>query len=140
MGTVVITGASLTRNGPVLVGFEARNRAGKPDRSNRDASSQCPGDLHMSAKLTLAALAAILTVVSLQGPASARGVSPTANDLRSDPAFSHLQGSRALGSINVGATLGRASNNVMFGGRSVGRDPDANVRFQLMRDQARDRL
>ena len=37
MGTVVITGASLprklTRNGPVLVGLEARNRAGKSDRA-----------------------------------------------------------------------------------------------------------
>jgi hypothetical protein len=84
----------------------------------------------MSAKLTLAALAAVLTVVSVQGSASARGVSPTANDLRSDPTFSRLQG----------AWLGRAPNSVMFGGRTIGRDPDPNVRFQLMRDQARDRL
>jgi hypothetical protein len=84
----------------------------------------------MSAKLTLAALAALLIVVSAQGPASARGVSPTANDLRSDPAFSRLQG----------ASVGRAPNNVVFGGRTIGRDPDPNVRFQLMRDQARDRL
>jgi hypothetical protein len=94
----------------------------------------------MSAKLTLAALAAALTVIAIQGPVSARGVSPSANDLRSDPAFNHLQGSRAQGSINVGLSLGRAPSNVMFGGRSVGRDPDPNVRFQLMRDQARDRL
>jgi hypothetical protein len=84
----------------------------------------------MSAKLSLAALAAVLTVVSIQGPASARGVSPTANDLRSDPAFSRLQG----------VSLGRAANSVVFGGRTIGRDPDPNVRFQLMRDQARDRL
>jgi hypothetical protein len=84
----------------------------------------------MSAKLTLAALAAVLTVVSVQGSASARGVSPTANDLRSDPAFSRLQGT----------SLARAPNSVMFGGRTIGRDPDPNVRFQLMRDQARDRL
>jgi hypothetical protein len=90
----------------------------------------------MSAKLTLAAFAALLTVVSAQGPASARGVSPTANDLRSDPAFSRL----ARGSINIGPSLGRGPNNVMFGGRTIGRDPDPNVRFQLMRDQARDRL
>jgi hypothetical protein len=67
---------------------------------------------------------------SIQGPASARGVSPTANDLRSDPAFGRLQG----------ASLGRAPNSVVFGGRTIGRDPDPNVRFQLMRDQARDRL
>jgi hypothetical protein len=90
----------------------------------------------MSAKLTLAAIAAVLTVVAIQGPASARGVSPTANDLRSDPAFSRLQGSRALGSINIG----RPPSDVVFGGKSIGRDPDPNVRFQLMRDQARDRL
>jgi hypothetical protein len=92
----------------------------------------------MSAKLTLAALAAVLAVVAIQGPASARGVSPTAKDLRSDPAFSHAQGAR--GSINLGPSFGRAPSDVMFGGRSVGRDPDPNVRFQLMRDQARDRL
>jgi hypothetical protein len=84
----------------------------------------------MSAKLSLAALAAVLTVVSIQGPASARGVSPTANDLRSDPTFSHLQG----------PSLGHAPNSVVFGGRMIGRDPDPNVRFQLMRDPARDRL
>jgi hypothetical protein len=57
-------------------------------------------------------------------------VSPTANDLRSDPAFSRLQG----------ASLGRAPNSVVFGSRTIGRDPDPNVRFQLLRDQARDRL
>jgi hypothetical protein len=94
----------------------------------------------MSAKLTLAALAALLTVVAILGPASARGVSPTANDLRSDPTFNRLQGSRALGSINIGPSLGRALNNITFGGKTIGRDPDPNVRFQLMRDQARDRL
>ncbi len=92
----------------------------------------------MSAKLTLAALAALLTVVSIQGPAFARGVSPTAKDLRSDPAFSRLQGAR--GSINIGPSLSRGPNDVTFGGRIIGRDPDPNVRFQLMRDQARDRL
>lgn len=84
----------------------------------------------MSAKLSLAALAAVLTVASLQGPASARGVSPSANDLRSDPAFSRLQG----------ASLGRAPNSIAFGSRTIGRDPDPNIRFQLMRDPARDRL
>jgi hypothetical protein len=92
----------------------------------------------MSAKLTLAALATVLTVVSVQGPASARGVSPAASDMRSDPAFGRPQGAR--GSVNIGSSLGRAANDVTFGGRTMGRDPDPNVRFQLMRDQARDRL
>jgi hypothetical protein len=92
----------------------------------------------MSTKLTLAAFAALLAVVAIQGPASARGVSPNANDLRSDPTFSRLQ--RARGSINIGPSLGRAPNDVTFGGRSIGSDPDPNVRFQLLRDQARDRL
>jgi hypothetical protein len=94
----------------------------------------------MSAKLTLAALAAVLTVASIQGPAFARGVSPTANDLRSDPAFHGAQGARTFGSINNGPSFGRGPADVTFGGRSIGRDPDPNVRFQLMRDQARDRL
>jgi hypothetical protein len=94
----------------------------------------------MSAKFTLAALAAALTFVSIQGPAAARGVSPTGHDLRADPAFHGAQGSRALGSINAGPTFGRGPSDVSFGGRTIGRDPDPNVRFQLMRDQARDRL
>ena len=94
----------------------------------------------MSAQLTLAALAAVLTIASIQGPAFARGVSPTAHDLRSDPAFHGAQGSRALSSISAGQSFGRGPGEVMFGGRSIGRDPDPNVRFQLMRDQARDRL
>jgi hypothetical protein len=84
----------------------------------------------MSAKLTLAALAAVLTIVSVQGQAFARGVSPSASDLRSDPAFGRLQGT----------SLGRAPNSVEFGSRNIGRDPDPNVRFQLIRDPARDRL
>jgi hypothetical protein len=92
----------------------------------------------MSAKLTLAAFAALLAVVAIQGPASARGVSPNASDLRSDPTFSRPQGVRGL--INIGPSLGRGPNDVTYGGRGIGRDPDPNVRFQLMRDQARDRL
>jgi hypothetical protein len=80
----------------------------------------------MSAKLTLAALAAIVTVVSVQGPASARGISPTGND----PAFSRLQG----------PSLGQAPGNVMLGSRSLGRDPDPGVRFHLLRDKIIDRL
>jgi hypothetical protein len=94
----------------------------------------------MSAKLSLAAFAALLTVVAIQGPASARGVSPTANDLRSDPTFNRLQGSRALGAMSIGPSLGQAPYDVTRGGKAIGRDPDPNVRFQLMRDPVRDRL
>jgi len=94
----------------------------------------------MSAKFSLAALAAALTVFAIQGPAAARGVSPTGHDLRSDPAFRGAKGSRALGSLNIGSSSGRGPNDVKFGGTTIGRDPDPNVRFQLMRDQARDRL
>jgi hypothetical protein len=93
----------------------------------------------MSAKFTFAAFG-LLAVVAIQGPASARGVSPTANDLRSDPAFSRLQGTRALRSMSVGPSFGRTPGDVSFGGSTIGRDPDPNVRFQLLRDQARDRL
>ena len=94
----------------------------------------------MSAKLTLAALAAVLTLVSVEGSAFARGVSPTTSDLRADPAFGRLQGSRAFEAVSIGLSLGRVPNDVMSGGRTIGRDPDPNVRFQLMRDQPRDRL
>ena len=94
----------------------------------------------MSAKLTLAALAAVLTLVSIEGSASARGVSPTANDLRTDAVFGPLAGSRAFDAVSIGPSLGRAANDVTSGGRTIGRDPDPNVRFQLMRDQPRDRL
>jgi hypothetical protein len=89
----------------------------------------------MSVKLTLAALAAVLSVVSVNGPASARGVSPTANDLRTDPAFNRLHSSRALGSINIGAALGRSPSDVVVGGKTIGRDPDPGVRFELLRDK-----
>jgi hypothetical protein len=93
--------------------------------------------MNMSAKITLAALAAFLTALSVQGTASARGFSPTAQDLRSDPAFNRLQGTRTFGSINVpaGRSFGRSSNDVMFGGQAIGRDPDPNVRLELMRDR-----
>jgi hypothetical protein len=94
----------------------------------------------MSAKFSLAALAAALTVFAIQGPAAARGVSPTAHELRSDPAFHGAQGSRLQGSLNTGSSFGRGPSDVTFGGRTIGRDPDPNVRFQLMRDQARDRI
>jgi hypothetical protein len=91
----------------------------------------------MSAKVTLAALAAFLTALSAPGTASARGYSPTAQDLRSDRAFNHLQSSRSFGSVNnpAGTSFGRSSTDVTFGGRTLGRDPDPNVRLDLLRDK-----
>jgi hypothetical protein len=132
----------------------------------------------MSTKLMLAALAAFLAVLSLQGPASARGhlsaanhycfarahFSPAnhyrfvrrhflaanhhrfgrtqllaANDYsfkRTIKRFKARVPSDAFGSIGYrsGTPLGWSSTDVWSGVFYVGRDPDPNIRFQLLRD------
>jgi hypothetical protein len=118
----------------VLVESAAANRPAIPIELETFRVNTRTGELHMSAKITFAALATLLTAVSVQ-TAAARGVSPTASDLRSDPAFHRLQGSRAFGSINVAPGAGRSSDNVFFGNKAVGRDPDSNVRLELLRDK-----
>jgi hypothetical protein len=86
----------------------------------------------MSTRITLAVLATFLAAFSTQGTVSAR--SPAAH--ASDHAVKRLQASGAFGSINdpAGGSIGRSTKDVVFGGRTVGRDPDRNVRFELLRD------
>ena len=93
----------------------------------------------MSAIIKRTALAACLAVVSVHGAASARGYVPASLEHRSNPAISRFQAkipSDAFGSINdrAAVSFGRSSRDVVFGGRTLGRDPDANVRLELRRD------
>jgi hypothetical protein len=91
----------------------------------------------MSTKMILPALAALLTVLSLHGTASARGNSPAAIDYRFKQTIKRFKArvpSDAFGSIGYRAgTFGR-STDVVSGVFFVGRDPDPNIRFQLLRD------
>jgi hypothetical protein len=94
----------------------------------------------MSATIKRAALAACLAAVSVHGTASARGYTPASLEHRSNPAISRFQAkipSDAFGSINhrASASFGRSSSDVVFGGRTLGRDPDPNVRLELLRDK-----
>jgi hypothetical protein len=93
----------------------------------------------MFTKLTLPALAAFLTVLSLQGTASARGNSSAANEYRFNQTIKRFKArvlSDAFGSIGyrAGTQFGRSSSDVWSGVFFVGRDPDPNIRFQLLRD------
>jgi hypothetical protein len=86
----------------------------------------------MSTRIALATFAALVTALTIQGTASAR---PAAR--ASSQAIHRLQASDAFGSINdqTGASIGRPSSGVFFGGRALGRDPDPNVRLELLRDK-----
>jgi len=79
----------------------------------------------------IAAIAAVLATLAAQGTASARGFSPSANDLRSNSAASR---SHSVNDPAI-ASIGRPSGNVMFGSKLIGRDPDPNVRLDLLRDR-----
>jgi hypothetical protein len=79
----------------------------------------------MSAKIKLAALAALVTAVSVHAAAFAR----SNGDLNVTP------GHRFNQAINQAGTLpSRSSGNVVYNGQVVGRDPDRNIRVQIMRD------
>jgi hypothetical protein len=93
----------------------------------------------MSTKLILPALAAFLTVLSLQGSASARGNFSATNDYRFRQTIKRFKArvpSDTFGSIGyrAGTPFGRSSTDVVSGVYFVGRDPDPNIRFQLLRD------
>jgi hypothetical protein len=93
----------------------------------------------MSAKTMLTVLVAFLTVLSTQAPASARSNSPAAQNYRFKQAIKRFKArvpSDAFGSIGdpAGRLFRRSSNDVVSGVYFVGRDPDANIRFQLLRD------
>ena len=96
----------------------------------------------MSARIKLAALAAVLTTLSLQGTAFAQNyftAFPAAPEHRSNQTVSRMKAkipSKAFGSVNdqAGASFGRSPTDVVSSGKVVGRDPDPNVRFEILRD------
>jgi hypothetical protein len=139
-----ITGTLLSPThliGRVLVEF-AGALPGNPIENNRDLSCRHIPERkpHMSAILKRAALAAGLAVVSVHGAASARGNVPGSLEQRSNLALSRFQAkipSGMFGAINgrAGTPFGRSSSDVVFGGRILGRDPDPNVRLEILRER-----
>jgi hypothetical protein len=99
----------------------------------------------MSARIKLAALAAVLTTLSLQGAAFAQNyfpAFPAAPEHRFNQTVSRMKAkipSNAFGSVNdrAGTSSGRSTDVLDRGGNVLGRDPDPNVRFELLRDQDR---
>jgi hypothetical protein len=64
---------------------------------------------------------------------------PVAFEYQSNQAINRLKAkipSKAFGSVNdqAGASFGRSQTDVVCSGKVVGRDPDANVRFEILRD------
>jgi hypothetical protein len=95
----------------------------------------------MSAKIKLATLAALVTAVSVHGAAFAQsnGDLNVTSGYRSNQAINNLRTkipSDAFGSINDQASTlsGRSSDDVVYNGQVVGRDPDRNIRWQILRD------
>jgi hypothetical protein len=93
----------------------------------------------MSARVILAALAAFLAAPSVQATASARSNSPAAHDYRFKQTIKHFRArapSDAFGFIGDPdeGKFARSQNNVVSGVWTVDRDPDPNVRIQILRD------
>jgi hypothetical protein len=96
----------------------------------------------MSAKIKLSAAAALLTALSVQGTAFAQNhftAFSAPSEYQSNQAINRFKvkiPSKAFGSINdqAGALFGQSPNDVVSSGKVVGRDPDANVRFEILRD------
>jgi hypothetical protein len=84
----------------------------------------------MSAKITLAALATLMTALSVQ--------SSSARPLDNRPG--HGINGFKFGTAGDLAPFARSPGDVAFGGRVLGRDPDANVRMELLRDFDHSRL
>ena len=99
----------------------------------------------MSARITFAALAGLLTALSVQGTASAQGyftTFPAASEHRASHTVNRSKAkmlSNAFGSVDdrAGTSFGRSPHDVVFGGSVLGRDPDQNIRFELLRDRDR---
>jgi hypothetical protein len=96
----------------------------------------------MSAKIKLTAAAALLTALSAQGTAFAQNyftAFPTPAEYQSNQTINRFKAkipSKAFGSINdqADASFSQSLNDVVSSGKVVGRDPDANVRFEILRD------
>lgn len=87
----------------------------------------------MSTKITLAALAALLAAMAMQAPA-------VAHDLQSGPSATRLKGAAPADAYassydRPATSLGHTATDVVFGGKIIGRDPDQNVRLELLRDR-----
>ena len=96
----------------------------------------------MSARTTFAALAGLLTAICVQGTASAQSYFPAASEHRAGQTVNRSKAkmpSNVFGSVNnsAGTSFGHSPHDVVFGGSIVGRDPDQNVRFELLRDNDR---
>jgi len=99
----------------------------------------------MSARITFAALAGLLTTLSVQGTASAQSYSTAFHATSEHRASQTVNRSKAkmlsttFGSVDdrAGTSFGRSPHDVVFGGSVLGRDPDQNVRFELLRDKDR---
>jgi hypothetical protein len=99
----------------------------------------------MSARITFAALAGLLTTLSVQGTAFAQSFSTTFHATSEHRASHTVNRSKArmlsntFGSVDAGAgtSFGRPLHDVVFGGSVLGRDPDQNVRFEILRDKDR---
>lgn len=76
-----------------------------------------------SANITLAALAVVLTAVSVNGTAFAKSKIPS-------DAYASV-------SHRAGTPVIRTANDAVFAGKVIGADPDANVRFETLRDRDR---
>ena len=95
----------------------------------------------MSARITFATLAGLLTALSVQATASAQSYTtfPAASEYRAGHTVNRSKAmipSNAFGSV-AGMSFGRSPQDVVFGGSVLGRDPDQNVRFELLRDKDR---
>jgi hypothetical protein len=80
----------------------------------------------MSAKLSLAAAAALLTVLSVQGPASAQAEHKSTHHHSKAQLPADAYGSATPARV-------RPSNGLGYGGTSV--DPDPRIQFELNRDR-----
>jgi hypothetical protein len=95
----------------------------------------------MSSKITVATLAVLLTAITANGAAfarnnkdlnaaSARHSGEVINNLRTIP-------SNTFGSTDdrAAAFSGRPSEDIVYNSQVVGRDPDQDIRVQILRDR-----
>jgi hypothetical protein len=92
-------------------------------------------------RIDFAALAAILTVLATRGAASAQGfdysyASPGYQSPQEMNRSKVKVPANAYGSAGgrPGLSFRRSPNDVVVGGKMVGRDPDPQVRFEILRD------
>ncbi len=87
----------------------------------------------MSAKIALAALATLLTIASIHGTAFAQN-SEYFHATSGRPGAQIPADARGAVELRARTSSNRASAEIVFGGIVVGRDLDANVRLEILRD------